>query len=230
MVDFKRRSTQSELMDQGGISFAEFHHCLKNLEVINTLTLAYRPTLKWMKGFITSDSLCIVDVGSGSGDMLRRIERLASRYHHSVSLTGVDLNHFSKKSALLSSPQTSINYETADIFSYESRDPVDVILCSQFTHHLNDDDLVHFLHWIDSHAGKGWFINDLHRHPIPYYFIKIATAMFSRNRLIRHDAALSVARSFTRREWQDLLAKAGITGAKISWFFPFRLCVSCLKQ
>jgi len=25
---------------------------------------------------------------------------------------------------------------------------------------------------MDSHARSGWFINDLHRHPLPYYFIK----------------------------------------------------------
>jgi hypothetical protein len=84
---------------------------------------------------------------------------------------------------------------------------------------------------MDDHALQGWFINDLHRHWLPYYFIKAMTAVFSRNRLIRHDAAVSVARAFTAPEWQRLLEKASVSNrAHVQWFFPFRLCVSCRKN
>jgi hypothetical protein len=55
--------------------------------------------------------------------------------------------------------------------------------------------------------------------------------MFSRNRLIRNDAAVSVARAFSVADWQRMLDKAGIGGrARVQWFFPFRLCVSCQAQ
>ena len=36
-------------MDMPGISFEEFHQCMQELEMINHLTLAYRPTLSWMR-------------------------------------------------------------------------------------------------------------------------------------------------------------------------------------
>jgi hypothetical protein len=65
---------------------------------------------------------------------------------------------------------------------------------------------------------------------VPYYFIKFATRLFSRNRLIKHDASLSVARSFTATDWRRLLATADIgERARVEWYFPFRLCVSCRK-
>ncbi len=46
MRNLSQRSRESELMDEGGISFPEFHECLRSLEIINILTLAYPPTLR----------------------------------------------------------------------------------------------------------------------------------------------------------------------------------------
>lgn len=235
MPDFKQRSNKSELMDQEDISFEEFHDCLQGLEIINHLTLAYRPTLTWLYPWITAgEPLCILDAGCGGGDMLRQIARQLRRRNTAspaINLLGVDLNPWSKQSAELNNAFPSIHYETADIFSFQPARSIDIIICSLFTHHLTDDQVVDFLRWIDARATKGWFINDLHRHPLPYYFIKTATAVFSRNRLIRHDAAVSVARAFGIADWRQLLARAGIGDhAHIQWFFPFRLCISCVKS
>lgn len=234
MADFSRRSGDSELMDEAGISFAEFHHCLGELEVINVLTLAYRPTLSWLSGMLKAAAgapLCVLDAGSGGGDMLRRVQKRARRLGRSVRLIGVDLNPWSKQSAELRGAGADIRYETADIFAFEPETEIDVILCSLFTHHLRDDQIVQYLRWVDGRAVRGWFINDLHRHPLPYYFIRLMTRLFSRNRLIRHDAAVSVARSFTVADWQERVRQAGLEGrARVRWMFPFRICVSCRKD
>lgn len=235
MRNFSQRSRETELMDEEAITFGEFHNCLQELEIINHLTLAYRPTLRWLRPKLKDkEPLTILDAGSGGGDMLRRIEgRLSepSGVHVPVELIGVDLNAWSKKSAEFCAPHSRVRHETANIFSFEPHKPVDLIICSLFTHHLDDEQLVNFLRWMDGRARKGWFINDLHRHSVPYYFIKLATRLFSRNRLIRNDAAVSVARSFKIRDWRRLLRDAGIgERARIRWFFPFRLCVSCDKS
>lgn len=221
-------------MDMPGISFEEFHQCMQELEMINQLTLAYRPTLSWMRPWLQGgETLRILDAGSGNGDMLRQIAKLAHQQQaaHSVSLTGVDLNPWAKRSAELSNSPFPVRHETADIFSFPADRPIDIIICSLFTHHLDDSQLVAFLRWIDNKAQRGWFINDLHRHLVPYYFIKFASALFSRNRLIRHDAPVSVARSFVSADWYALLDQAGLSGrVKLSWHFPFRICLSCRKR
>lgn len=243
MRDFSQRSDETELMDEKNISFDEFHDCLVGLERINHLTLAYRPTLQWLRPWLDrNESLCILDVASGGGDMLRKIAstlatRVASTEH--VQMIGVDLNPWSKKSAELLTQSlathdpiaaSAITFTTADIFEFAPERPIDIIISSLFTHHLTHAQIVDSLRWMDSRARKGWFINDLHRHAIPYYFIKVATAVFSRNRLIRNDAAVSVARSFTLADWQRLINEAGLNGrVRIQWFFPFRLCLSCDK-
>lgn len=227
--DFSRRSIQAELMDSDAIGYEEFRDCLRTLERINILTLAYRPTLRWLKGKIRSGAggVTIWDAGSGGGDMLRRLWKAAGREGAGVTLVGIDINPWSKQAADEVTPrQSSIQFVTANVFEFQNGKP-DYIISSLFTHHLNDNDLVHFLRWMDVTALKGWFINDLHRHPLPYYFIKGATALFTRNRLIRHDAPVSVARSFTRRDWQRLMDEAGIPENRyfIRWHFPFRYCV-----
>ncbi len=221
MPDFSQRSQQPELMDGGGISFAEFHDCLQTLARINTLTLAYRPTLDWL-GKFSGEKLRLLDAGSGGGDMLRHIRRKFADF----KLTGVDLNPWSKKSAELSAA-TGIDYQTANIFDVAPGE-VDIIISSLFAHHLTDAQLIDFLRWMEKTANRGWLINDLHRHWLPYWFIKYAV-LLSRNRLIRHDAPVSVARAFTAADWHEKLRQAGITGAKVSWFFPFRLCVSKVR-
>lgn len=226
--DFGRRSVEPELMDSGRISFDEFHHCLQTLERINTLTLAYRPTLKWMRQRQGKTRLTVLDAGSGGGDMLRRLQKS----NPLLKLIGVDLNPWSKKSAELSTTEKAhIRFETADIFDFDVGSGIDIIISSLFTHHLSDDEIIRFLQWMNATARRGWFINDLHRHPLPYYFIKYAVRIFCRNRLIRHDAPVSVARAFSKADWRRFLVRAGIRQDKvrIRWCFPFRYCVSCVK-
>ncbi len=234
-IDFTQRSSEKELMDTETVSFEEFNNCLRNLEWINICTLAYRPTLKWIQNVTRTKSeekISIMDIGSGGGDMLRRIWKWARKNQLSVSLTGVDINPSSKRSAELATPtNVPIVYKTADLFSLDASEQPDIIISSLFTHHLNNDELILFIKWMDMQCRIGWHINDLHRHPIPYYFIKWITRVLPVNRLVKHDASVSVARAFARKDWNDLLKQAGISEqrSQIRWFFPFRYSVSCLK-
>jgi 2-polyprenyl-3-methyl-5-hydroxy-6-metoxy-1,4-benzoquinol methylase len=227
--DFSRRSPERELMDSKDISFEEFHHCLKTLAYINIFTFAYRPTVNWIKRIRENKPLVVLDAGSGGGDMLRKL----AKADPSLVLIGVDLNPWSKKSAEMATRRKAdIQYETEDIFSFAAGKDIDVIISSLFTHHLSDDQVVQFLQCMDTTARRGWFINDLHRHPLPYYFIKYAAKLFCRNRIVRNDAPVSVARAFCREDWQKLLKRAGIPSGRVSiqWSFPFRYCVSCIKE
>ncbi len=234
--DFNQRSTQPELMDTESVSFAEFHDCLNTLSTINTFTLAYRPTLRWLERMVggagSGESIAVLDIGCGGGDMLRHIWKWARERNLAIELAGIDLNPLAKESAEQVTPADApIRFETANLFSLDPGRRADFIVSSLFTHHLTDGELVRFLRWMDCHATRGWFINDLHRHPLPYFFIKYAVRLLFSNRMIRHDAPVSVARSFTASEWQNLLSEAGIPAerTRIEWFFPFRYGVSCRK-
>jgi hypothetical protein len=51
------------------------------------------------------------------------------------------------------------------------------------------------------------------------------------HRFVRHDGPISIARSFRRKDWETILASAGLEPgtAQIRWYPSFRLCVSRLK-
>jgi len=234
--DFSCRSHQLEMMDGDAIGFEDFQNCLRGLEIVNVCTLAYRPTLHWLKrtlsGVKSRQPVSILDVGSGGGGMLRKIWKWAPRSGREIHLTGVDLNPWSKKSAESFTPaDVPIQYETSDIFSFDPDRRADFIISSLFTHHLSDGEVVKFLQWMDCHAIQGWFINDLHRHPLPFFFIRYAMRLLGAGPMVRHDGPISVARAFTAADWRRLVADAGIPAERIriNWFFPFRYCVAGSK-
>jgi 2-polyprenyl-3-methyl-5-hydroxy-6-metoxy-1,4-benzoquinol methylase len=174
--------------------------------------------------------LSVIDVGSGGGDMLRRIWLMARKRNVWLNLVGVDLNPWSKHIAdELTPADAAIRFETSDIFAFDPSRRADFIVSSLFTHHLTDTELIRFIQWMDHHAVRGWFINDLHRHPIPYFVIKHAARILRLDPMVQHDGPVSVARAFTAAEWRYFLSKAGISAKRtgIKWLFPFRYCVSC---
>lgn len=231
MPDFSRRSTKPERMDTEAIAYEDFRTCLKHLNVVNHLTLAYRPTLHWLGRAVRragGGELSIVDIGSGHGDMLRLIHRWAAGRGVKVTLTGVDLNPWSARAAAEATPPgMSIAYITADLFDYQPARTPDIILSSLFAHHLPDAALVRFLQWMEGTARLGWFINDLRRSPIAHALFGAGTAIGPWHRFIRHDGLISITRSFVEDDWERLLAAAGIDRARVevARCFPYRLCL-----
>ena len=233
-MDFSNRSNQPELMDTELSTYEEFYTCLRELERINCWTVAYTPTLRWIKKVLNKNkqaSISVLDAGSGGGDMLRRIWQRFPAFRRYLNLTGIDMNPWSKRAAQDWSAKFPIQYETVDIFNFDQSRKVDVVISGLFAHHLSNEQLVMFVRWMEQHTTMGWFINDLHRHFVPYYFIKMATHLFSKNRFIKHDAAVSVSRAFKRKDWQQILrsAEIPIENVSIKWHVPFRYCVGRLK-
>jgi SAM-dependent methyltransferase len=232
----RERSRARELMDAEPVDLATFEACLKDLERINRWTGSYRITLGWLERLRRVHGLrrlVLVDVGSGYGDMLRRIAAWGEAQGVALDLMGVDLNPQSTAlAARASHTQPAIRYLTADVFELSPALGPDVVISSLFAHHLDDRQLVRFLRWMEASARLGWLINDLHRHPIPYGIARWAPRLLHMNRLVRHDAAVSVARSCVRRDWARLLAEAGVAGppTTVNWRFPFRYAVARIKS
>jgi SAM-dependent methyltransferase len=174
----------------------------------------------------------ILDVGYGYGDLLRRIHAWGRRRNRPVDLIGVDLNPMSEPIARAATPPgVSIDFRTGNVFDFRPERPVDFIICSQTTHHMSNDELAAFIRWMEQIATRGWFIADLHRHPIPFHFFRVLSWAAGWHRFVRHDGPISIARSFRRKDWEEILASAGLEPgtAEIRWYPSFRLCVSRSK-
>jgi SAM-dependent methyltransferase len=231
--DFSRRSTEPEWMDEAGWDFPTFEACLRDLAKVNAVTLARRPTLHFLETLRRRGRLDlgrpieIVDVGSGYGDMLGAIARWARRHGLAVRLVGLDLNPWSAKAAADAWTEAATPYWlTQDVFDY--RQGCDLAISSLFTHHLGDADVVRFLAWMEASARLGWFVNDLHRHPLPFHGFRVLAWAMRWHRFVRHDGPVSIARAFTVDDWGAYLSQAGLTepDVELGWRFPFRICVT----
>jgi hypothetical protein len=81
--DFSRRRMATELMDTEPTSFEEFDGYLRDLERINVLTLAYRPTLLWLKramaNFPGGRPISVLDVGQRPRWQVAAAEEMGTR-------------------------------------------------------------------------------------------------------------------------------------------------------
>lgn len=223
------RSTEQEILDGNDYSFEEYRRTMGELARINRLSSGYKPTFAALERVIAKSEikkpLKILDVGFGFGDSLHEIGRWADRRKIRVDLCGVDINPWAREVAERDPRRDtrSIRFQTADVFSLED-EKFDLIISSLFTHHLSDQELVRFLGWMTRHSTLGWFINDLHRHPVPYIVIKLASRALGYSRMITNDGPISVARSFRRKEWREYLRESGLSleRTRIDWYWPFR--------
>lgn len=232
-MDLSRRSDAVEEMDGPGVDAATYARCLHDLAMINRVTLTHRPTLRWLaratRDLPPDVPLTVLDVACGEGDLLRAIHRWAGRRGRQLRLEGIDLNPRSAVTAAAATPPgMAITYRTGDVFAYAPDPLPDLIVSSQFTHHLSDAEVVRFLRWLERHAARGWFIADLHRSVLAYHGFNLLARVMRWHRIVREDGLISVARSFRRADWQRLLAEAGVA-AEIAWRPMFRYCIGRLR-
>jgi trans-aconitate methyltransferase len=234
--DMSRRAQPAdlpELMDEPS-SRADLIACLHDLAQVNALLRGHRPTFKWLNQFAaTRQQLIILDVGCGDGDALRKTAQWAKEKRIEARLIGLDLNPETVSIAKEATPQRyNIDFVAANVFDYQPRQPVDLIVSSLFTHHLNDDEIVRFIGWMESNARLGWFVNDLSRAETPYLLFKLLAKAARWHRFVQHDGPVSVARAFKPDDWQRLCAAAGLAddAYSILSYTPARLCVARRKR
>ena len=215
-------------MDDLTLASDDLRRNLDELEVVNTWLGGYAPLLdaldRLRPHFPAGRPLRLADLGSGGGDTLRQVARWARRRRLPVQLVGIDANRFMLDyAAAKSQPYPEIGYQQADIFSPEfASQQFDIVTASLFCHHFRDEQLAPMLRQWQQQATLAVVINDLHRHPLAYYSIRWLTRLFRGSYLVQNDAPLSVARAFTRPDWQRLLAAAGISRYTLRWRWAFR--------
>jgi len=236
VIDFSRRVSPQELPElmDGDCSYEEFRDCLRSLEQVNRWLLGYRPTLTWLGRLLRGrqEPVHIVDVGSGGGDLLRQIAVWARKRGIAVRLTGIDLNPFAARAAAESTPkELGISWVTGDALVYRSEKPIDIVVSSLMTHHLEDEQIVKLLRWIEATARTGWFINDLQRSAWASRLFGWLARVVRWHRFVRHDGPVSFRRAFRTEDWLRLLAAAEIPreAVTVAQWRPGRLCVGRWK-
>jgi ubiquinone/menaquinone biosynthesis C-methylase UbiE len=228
---FETRSYKLERIDTGDYTAEEYELFLEEIRVVNRVIGDVRALEKTLLKEIKREDLrefSVLDVGAGSGELLRVAADFARRSKRKCRLAGLELNARSAEAILEESKEygeiTSIRGNALDLpFQDES---FDYVICSLFTHHFTDENVVAILGDMSRVARRGIYVIDLHRHRAAYVFYRIFCVAFGISRLVRDDGALSILRSFKPEELIMLGRKSGLSDVKVVRKFPYRLVLS----
>ena len=237
MPVFHTRSYEPELLDRDDIPFEDIRRNMQELDFINTWLGGHDITIQGLKNLLVlffdvasgvNTELHICEIGCGGGDNLRAIDKWMKKRNMGVLYTGIDINPYCISVAKSNAKLKQAQWITSDYKAVQFANKPHIIFCSLFCHHFTDQELINMLRWMEANATVGYFINDLHRHRLAYYSIKILTSLFSRSYLVKNDAPLSVLRGFSRKEIERLMQQAGQVEYSIEWRWAFRwLVVKC---
>jgi SAM-dependent methyltransferase len=225
-MNLKNRSREPELMDSEG-SPEEILSALKELKQINRFLGGNKLTadaLIEIKKKYDLRTVNILDAGSGNSDIL-----INNKIAHYVNVVSIDKNFLMCR---LVKEMNGTSAVCGNINEMPLREKsFDVVHCSLFLHHFDDEEIVSILNLLCSMGRYSLVINDLQRSFAAYYGFKLLSSLFSRNRLVRNDGLISVKRGFRRRELENFLLKTGFN-FKIEWRWAFRwlIIIDCNEK
>ncbi|HXT62680.1 MAG TPA: methyltransferase domain-containing protein [Pyrinomonadaceae bacterium] len=228
---FKQRSYELEHLDKGDYTPEEYEGCIVELQRVNRWlgdTRALRNSLLRDVEAEQLQTFSVLDVGAGSGELLRVIAEWSHQTTRTARLVGLELNERSAREIVAGSGKyPQISSVRGDAFRVPFADQqFEYVICSLFTHHFRDPQVVGLLQEMARVARRKIFVIDLHRNVVAYTFFTTIAKLFLHNRLIRADGALSILRSFTPDEFRNLGEKAQLKNLSVAEHFPSRLVLS----
>ncbi|MHC2205392.1 2-polyprenyl-3-methyl-5-hydroxy-6-metoxy-1,4-benzoquinol methylase [Paenibacillus sp. PvR053] len=232
----RQRAAESELMDDLSAGGPELREALQHLRKLNGIFGASAPALYGVRRLWTEADkprrLSILDIGSGSGDVNRKILRWADANRIELKITLVDITEEACEEArqfYYNEPRVRVM--RSDVFKLPEA-CADVVTGTQFVHHFASDELLRVARSMLKASRIGVVINDIHRHWIPWAAVWLTARIVSRNRFVVNDGPLSVAKGFRSEDWDGLKKALGESESKLwyTWRPLFRYAVVIRKN
>lgn len=211
----RTRLIAPELLDAEHLDAGELDRNLREMAMLNRLPGGVGDSVRAVTRLLgDAGGASVLDIGTGSGDFVRRLAR-----GRSVSLIASDLRPevlaITRRNLAHTKDVTIVE---ADALALPFADGlVDVAHASLLMHHLEPDDVVRALREMRRVSRLGIVINDLRRGRLAFAMTAAAVLGLSRGRYTRHDGVLSARRSYTLDELDGLAAQAGLRTAWRTW-------------
>ena len=230
MIEYssKYRSTQSEIMDDFDLKGDDMKKVLTDLKNVNKWLggnkISIKGIIKLLPEGAKEQTITILDLGCGDGEILRECARFAKKEGYSFQLIGIDANTYILEEARRRSTDfDNITFLERDVFSSQIKElDYDIALCTLFLHHFSNEDLKTLVQRFLDHAKVGVVVNDLHRSRLAFWLFRIASYLLIKTSIARTDGLISVARGFKRKELETLAKEINNSASVISWKWAFR--------
>ncbi len=233
--DLRTRVEAPEYMDDPTSGGRELVEALGQLRWINLVLGAAWPTLEgvarvWRQAGCPAQ-LSILDVGAGTGDANRLLLRWADLRRIHLHVTLLDLHPDTcTLAADYYRNEPRITVQQGSLFALPPRS-VDIVTASLVAHHFPAVQVPVVVQKLAQTARLGVVINDLQRHRLAWLGIWLLTHAFPCNRIVRHDAPLSVRRGFRPADFEEVRALPGMVGLCYWWrpLFRYLLIVPAMQ-
>ena len=233
---FPPRNFRDELLDLDEAPYEEVRDSLTDVATVNRYLSGYRVLLHHAEKFLKRHNLdrafTVLDAATGSADQPIALAKLARKMGVTIKITAIDINAKMLKMAkdeIQKYPE--IRLVQCDILALPfTDDEFDLAINNLSLHHFSWDNAVAIIKAIYKSARLGFLINDLHRSRIAHTVIFLLTRIFTRNRLTRYDAPVSVMNAFTPSEFRQLAKQAEIKTFKVYRHFPYRIAFLARKN
>lgn len=213
------RSHESEWIDSFDQPPEDLRRCFLDIQRINRLFGGTNVIVRHMGALVgqSREPHSVLDVCTGSADIPRFLIESTRKRGTSLSIVCLDASDRVLKIARDENRrEASLQFINADALALPFQDgSFDFVLSSLAMHHFDDSSAGRILLEMNRVARRALVVNDLRRGYLPAGLIWLITRLLRMNRLTRHDASLSVLRSRTMREYEELVRKTGFVDAKV---------------
>jgi ubiquinone/menaquinone biosynthesis C-methylase UbiE len=170
---FETRSTKLERIDTGDYTPAEYDRFLGDRRALRRSLYAEIARRKLAE-------FSMLDVGCGSGELLRYTAEFARAKGIEARLAGLDLNPISARVSTSGTREfPEITITQGDAFRLPFADgEFDYAISSLFFHHLTDEQIPQALQEMRRVTRLGVFVIDLHRHAAAYRLYRLFCRIF----------------------------------------------------
>jgi SAM-dependent methyltransferase len=226
---FGTRRRQPELMDQPGLDQGAHRDALAGLRRINRLSRTGRLAWSAIERLTALDpqrTWRVLDLASGGGDVAIDVARRALRRGRKVLVDACDISPFAVRYANARAAERrveNVQFFRCDVLNEPwPEEGYDVVMCSLFMHHLDDETAVALLSRMAAAAKRLVVVNDLRRSAIGYLLAWLGCRLLTQSRVVHVDGPRSMEAAFSLEEIRKVVDRSGLKNVLVQPRWPCR--------
>lgn len=213
-----RQGQLREYMD-GDCDLRRLERTYAQFSVVNQLLAGWQTLYKTqLQPVLEKGPTRLLDIGSGGGDLARRLAAWAARDGYALELTMSDPDAraytYAKNRALPPNVRV-LRQHSAELLAADER--FDIVVSNHLLHHLSPEELRGLCRDSQALASQLVIHNDIRRSDLAYLGFTLSK-LFFRGSFIADDGLRSIRRSYTRGELEQL----SLPEWRVETLFPYR--------